>query len=335
MNFRKEAQGLFKSKFFQVLPFTMLYGFFIVLVLALAFFVPPSLILTVPFVVLPSTFALQISVSHINNNFPPQFKIFFIGFGLYFSSKGFGCYNSLGGFLKSLGVFVFFEGILEIILSFVWMKYDPALKELLTNVSIDSYLTLATQLMNNASFVKITKISTLVGMLFAFYMFAHHIFSHGMKANLIMYNANSPVTMPMYKAMHKQFFPMVRKEYYKDYYSTIWPIIPVYFVSYAGGACLAYFLLEDTDFMQCQVIALAVAFIVCFTLLPLVSNAMENLYKKYSPRYNELSVKSVKASFEELMKSKDLSEEQKRALEDIVKSAEEKQNKDKEESQDK
>ena len=180
--------------------------------------------------------------------------------------------------------------------------------------------------MYNATFIKVTKISTLVGMMFAFYMFIHHIFSHGMKVNLVMYNANTPVTMAMFKAMHKQFFPMIRKEYYKDYYSSIWPLIPLYFLTFIGGGVIAYFFLMDTDFLQCQVIALAISFGCLLVSFPYVSNIMENLYKKYAPKYNELSVKSVKASFEELMNSKELTDEQKRAIEDIVKKVDESNN---------
>ena len=325
MNVKVESLKLYKAKLPQVLPFAMLYGFFVLLVLALGYFFSPSLILTVPFVLLPSTFALQVSVAHINNNFPNVFKVFFVGYGLYFSRKGFGCYRSLGGFLKALGVFVAIEGVLEVIFLYTFMRHDSSLADIVNNLSLENYLQSAEALMANETFIKGIKISTIAAMGLAFYMFAHHVFSHGFKANLVMYNANTAVIMPMLNDMHRQFFRIIRKEYYKDYYSSLWFVIPLYVLTYAGGGILAYFILEDQDFMQCQIMALAISLVAMLVLLPYICNVMESLYKKYAPRYNELGLKSVQESFEELMKSKDLSDEQKRALQEIADKAKEKQ----------
>jgi hypothetical protein len=185
-------------------------------------------------------------------------------------------------------------------------------------------------LMQNESVMLIVAISTLVGMFFGFYMFAHHIYSHGMKANLIMYNQSPTMSMTTFNAIHKEFFKVIRKDYYKDYYSTIWMIIPTYVVSYVGGAILAYFVITNANIFQYQIIALAFSVLFALPLLPLIATLEEELYKKYAPKYNELGFKSVRDSFDELMKSKQLSDDQKKSLEEMMKLAEEKEKASKE-----
>lgn len=330
MNIKEQSLKLYKTNLSKTIGFSFLYGSFVLMCLAIAYFLPPSLIITVPFVILPFTFALQVTVTHINNNFPALFKIFFVGYKMYFSPKGMGCYRSLHGFLKSLAVFMFYETLIEVVGIAIAMNKDASLVSLmesfsLENLTYESYMGFLDALMINESFVIIMTISTLTGMLFAFYMFAHNVFTHGMKANLAMYNPAPEMSMGVFNAMHKQFFRVIRKDFYKNYYSTIWMLIPIYIVFYCGGACLGYFLIPSADILQLQVLALAVAFIFSIPLLPLMCTLLEQLYKKYAPKYNELGFKSVRESFDELMKSKKLSDDQKKSLEDMMKVAEEKE----------
>ena len=334
---KEQVLKTYKSNLSKTIGFSFLYGSIVLLCLAIAYFFPPSLILTVPFVILPFTFAFQITVTHINNGFPSLFKVFFIGYKMYFSPKGFGTYRSFFGFLKALAVFFFFESIIEVAGIAIMMKSDASLASLINsfsfeNISYESYMGFLDALMINESFMVIVSISTLVGMFFAFYMFAHHIFSNGMKANLIMYNQSPTMNMGLFNTIHRQFFRNIRKDYYKDYYSLAWVFIPVYIVCYAGGALLAYFVITNANIMQYQIVALAFALFFSLPLLPLMSTLMEDLYKKYAPKYNELGFKSVRDSFDDLMKSKHLSDDQKKSLEEMMKIAEEKEKASKEET---
>lgn len=335
MNLKEQVMKTYKANLSKTIGFSFLYGSIVLFCLAIAYFLPPSLILTVPFVIIPFTYALQITVSHINNGFPSLFKVFFIGYKMYFSPKGFGTYRSFFGFLKALAVFIFYESIIEVVGISIAMKNDASLASLinsfsLENISYESYMSFLDSLMGNESVMLIVAISTLAGMFFGFYMFAHHIYSHGMKANLIMYNQSPTMSMATFNAVHKEFFKVIRKDYYKDYYSTIWMIIPTYVVSYVGGAILAYFVITNANIFQYQIIALAFSVLFALPLLPLMATLQEELYKKYAPKYNELGFKSVRDSFDELMKSKQLSDDQKKSLEEMIKLAEEKEKASKE-----
>ncbi len=337
MSIKEQAFSLYKKNLSKTIGFSFLYGSFVLLCLAMAYFMPPTLILTVPFVILPFTFALQVTVTHINNDFPALFKIFFVGYKMYFSNKGMGCYKSLHGFLKSLAVFMFFETLVETIGLSIAMKNDASLASLIQsfsfeNLTYDSYMEFLDSVMANEAVITVMAISTLTGMLFAFYMFAHNVFTHGMKANLAMYNPAPEMNMGLFNSMHKQFFRVIRKEFYKDYYSVAWILIPVYVVLYAGGGAIGYFFIQNIDVFQLQVLALAFAFVASIPLFPLMCCLMEQLYKKYAPRYNELGFKSIRESFDELMKSQKLSDDQKKSLEDMIKTAEEKEKASKEET---
>ena len=330
MSIKEIAFTNYKKNLSKTIGFSFLYGSIVLLCLAMAYFMPPTLILTVPFVILPFTFALQVTVTHINNDFPALFKIFFVGYKMYFSPKGMGCYRSLHGFLKSLAVFMFYESIIEVVGIAIAMKNDASLAGLINSFSLetltyDSYMEFLDALMANETFTIIMALSTLTGMFFAFYMFAHNVFSHGFKANLPMYNPAPEMNMGLFNSMHKQFFRVIRKEYYKDYYSIAWIFIPIYVVFYIGGGAIGYFFIKNIDVFQLQVLALAFALFASIPLLPLMCCLMEQLYKKYAPRYNELGFKSIRESFNELMKSKKLSDDQKKSLEDMMKVAEEKE----------
>lgn len=339
---RQQASELYKKNISAKLGYSITYAFFVLLAFLLAWFVPETLILTIPLFVIPLTYGLQLACADVNNGFPYKLKALFIGFGLYFSPKGFGAYSILMGFLKFLGIFVGFNAIAIIVLTPVYTQIDPTFKDLITQISssasIEAFVETYDKLVETQAFINIEFISSSIGMFFATYMLLHHVMSNSIKAEMSFYTP-SAINMRNNKLLHKIGFRTFRRQYYKDYYANVWPMIILYVLFFVGGCLFGYFVLASGERQvagyQIRLIAFLLVLFTNIPLLPYFCDVMECLYKRHAKDYERASVNGIMDNLEELLKQKDLSDEERSMLNELLKKKEEeKQNTDKEKPDD-
>lgn len=293
-------------------------------VLVLAFFAPITLFLTVPFIIIPSFFAIAaINTIAVNKNTHEGLG-FFVMFRAYFSQIFRGGYKVIFGFLKSLLVYVVVSVILTAILTSTVLAKDLGYISFMNEIEAMTDANLITDALNrfmetNATFNNLIVITSLVSSFCSFLMFIHHLSVNSIKYN---YNFVSKLPLPMQdlNLIFKVVLKQNRGRFYKLYYKAFWFLLLLLIVGYGGGAAIAYFFLPNINMGQIPVIGLFGAFVILMFFIPYFINASMFIFNEFRSNYIDTLIDLSKKSLEEMKKAQAISEEKEKEILNVIES---------------
>lgn len=321
---RKETTKKFRKHASYNFSYGAFYAFFIIVCFAIAYFLPETLILTIPLIIIPFTFAFQFNTSIDNTSLKDQgfsLKKFFGLFKVYFQRQFFGAYRLLEGFFKSLGVFMGFYFVSALILVYTSLFKDPAFMQVVSSIEemtdmagIENILMDA--ILNNDAFIDAAFLAMPVSLFPALLMFVHHVGTNSIKIHLSVASGQK-MRMPEVHLIHRMGFSSFRKSFYKDYFKTVWWFTPSIAILYYGGVVTSYFLLPNMEFTG-AVIGTALALLFISFAAPYYFSCIETLFIKYQDKYIEASIAQSIKALNELKAQNKMSVEEEKEIEQYI-----------------
>ncbi len=320
MKIVKTAFKIYKNKLPIYLAYSLMIGFIFILVLTLGYFFPLSLVLTIPLIIIPLIYGVELSITHIENNQPYSLSTLLFGYKTYFSLKAFGCYGVIIAFIKGLIAFIATYFITSLITTSIYINIDPTFSSIILEIqntqTFEDYLEIIKNLAENKSFISASNITTMIALLPAIYLFFHHVLVNSFKAVMSFY-AKEGETMSIFRLLFKQTFKYIRKEYYKDYYASYWFIGVLIIIGYLTGALIGYFFIPNISPFQIPVLGLVGVLIVMLFFIPYIFIVMDLLFRKYQMRLYAISMDVVINEMEKYMEQNKLNEEEVKWLNDM------------------
>ena len=298
-------------------------SFFAVLtigILALGFYVPITLVLTIPFIVIPSFFAVAAINTIAPNENTHEALGFFIMFKAYFSQVFIGGYKVIIGILKALLAFLIVSVVLTAILTPTIISKDPGYIELLSitdpNQFADAFDNFVS---NNETFNNVMNITYMCSSFGFFVMCIHHFAVHSFKYN---YNFLSAIPLPMHdlNIINKEVMKKNRWSYLKEHYKALWFIGLILLLGFTGGELLAYFLMKDINVAQIPVVGLFFALILGLFFIPYFLNVSQQIFMNFRPLYVDTLINLTKKSLEEMKKANQISEDKEKEVLKVIES---------------
>mgnify|MGYP003317014025 CR=1 FL=1 len=285
--------------------------------LALALFLPETLILTVPFLVAPSVFAFMAVNTVLDMPIPNDEIGFFMMFKLYFSRFFFGCFKMLKAFLIAL-LWVF---VITFVASMVFFLLNQdllnAMSALIESVPQEEMATELIKLMeSNNNYNLFMILSNAASLFVGFFVFTHHAMIEGFKY-YFNFLAKAPILAQDLNTISRPTFKKIRKPFYKDYYKCVWFIPILMLVGYVGGVALAFFFL-DVDVIQLSVIGLFGSLLTTMFAIPYYFDCTLQIFKKYHNEYINNFVKLSMDTLKEMKKNEEISKEKEKEIIDFL-----------------
>lgn len=321
---RKTAFANVKNKFVTV---TLPLSFFAVILfvsLIVGILFPISLIISVPFLILPALFALTAVNTIADTNQNHEGLGFFVMFKTYFNGMFRGGYKTIFGFLKALLVyFVTFSVFVTVIVALVLYR-DISTTELMnlleTTTNPEEITNLVLEIIQNNEFYLLTmRIGLVVSLVGAATMFVHHISVHSVK---YFYNFLTKAPIPAHdlNIISKETMKKIKKPFRKDYYSCVWFLLLIFLVGTLGFSLLSLFIIKDISEFSAFIIGLFGGSLLCLFFLPYYMNAIQLIYKKYAVEYSNTFVKLSLETLEEFKKKAEIDAEQEKKIREFLES---------------
>ena len=291
----KDALNEYRNHLGSYLSLSMLYLTIVTLLLVLAYFFPFTLILSVPLILVPFTFALQASVSLVSCNQTENkspFAIFFKSFAVYYSAPFFGGYRGIVGLLKALAAFAIGMSLILFPISIYVLTNNPVIKDIITSNSEVTTTYLYEILMNDNLFAYGLMYSLGVGTLFASLIYIHHFMAHSLVVVSTLHTVK-PIPMNVHKSLYKYIFPGFRRTYYREYCSGIWWLLILYLIGFAIGFALIFFIKDRAFEYNAHIIALAGAFLFVTPFSPYVFLLLDKLLVNNIVDYNNANMEAT------------------------------------------
>lgn len=293
-------------------------------VLLLGFFAPISLVLTVPFIVVPSFFSVAAINTIANNPNTHESYGFFIMFRAYFSQIFRGGYKVIIGFLKSLLVFMITAIILSLLLTNLILNKDPAYVDFINKVNMmtdaNQILDEVNNFMNtNNNFKVVINVVSMSSMCTGLYMFIHHF-----AVNSIKYNYNFVATIPLpmsdLNVIFKHVLHKTKGKFYAQYYKAFWFLGIILIGGFAAGALLPFFFAENITTAQICITGIIGSFAVLLFFLPYFLNASQQMFLTQRNLYVDVLIDLSRKSLEEMKKNQAISEEKEKEIMSVIES---------------
>ena len=282
----------YRKIFVKILPILLSYLIIVLAFGALGVVLPWTFILSVPLVILPFTFALQVVVSSCSQNenaIPRTAGEFFRVYLQYFSRQFNGVYRILKSVLIALLIYILTANLFGL-LTGVTMYYSyPDFK-----AAMDSLL--------------------------------GAIQANDTEAALQLLNTNYPIQVFAYTVVSVQGTYQIKnftkrqvgKEYTKTFYKNYWPFLVITFVGYIVGSLVGFFIFSTRlDVASSCGIFGGLLFIIFY--LPIHFLVLVLFTDYYLPSFNK-SVKDMAAiTLQQLKNYQQLNEEESKRLEEVLK----------------
>lgn len=309
----------FKNNISSYIAVGVLCGLFFVLLTAFTLLDEIMLIFAVPVLALPFLFASHISCYLLSIGEPIRLRAFFHYFVSFFRPQFRGSFRGITSFLKCLAVY----GSLLLIAYFsLYLVYRQQYGELFLN----SVNELVSQYLAGASYEELLVVlKANDGMLLTFMMYVSSIplpfaistFMYFISFNSISlyYRANiNNGTPSLMRLAIANAYARYRRSMRKDWFKLNWLIIVLPLVGSTLSSLIYFFVVKDP--MYLPPILNAGAFIPYIFFLPFYFANMEVLYLRYENVFKEGNKMAIKAFLERIQTSIELSEEEKRNLEE-------------------
>ena len=319
----KSALGRFKKNAPSYIAVGLLCGLFISLLSLFSFVDGLVFLLTIPLFALPFVFASFIACYYLEAEVPINISNFFRYYFGYFRPQFRGCFKGIKYFLLSLAVYMGGLMVFYLIFCFVFYKIYGGTFQTSLEVFILNYL------YNNVGYDELVlHLEENDGLLLRFITyissfpiipaFIFFVYGTSFSSLSIYYRSNilgaapSLIRLGINNAYLNKGYKMK-----KDWFKLNWPLLVLPLFG-AGIAILIYFLfINNINFLTPIVVLGCSASLIFF--LPFYFSNMEVIYHQYEKAFKDGNKKAIEMVLARIQSSIELSEEEKRSLEESFK----------------
>ncbi len=301
------------------------FAFTIVLIAAIVLnaALPGSGFLSVPLVVLPLLFCLQIAFSRLQQEGQLELKEFNHFYVLGLSGKFRRSYRALSSFLKATLLFIVLIFVFGIIAGYVVPLMNPAfgtLSEEFMAMAADSsfdYAAMIAFLNEHLDvFMPVANVISCLALAFASLYFFGALAANMMAVHFAL---TSPGDGRFVVFTHRAVMLEIRGEFRKLFLGMAWPSLLLYLFGFAAGSVLAWFSFDDYWMIANFGMILGVLFV--WPTLPILLSGEEQLYRKFAGRYAFHMTMQFKNLVNDLSSYKDLNSEEEAEIAELKKQA--------------
>lgn len=297
-------------------------GLFLILAATLSLIDVSISLITIPLILLPFLFASHVSCYYLEANQPITMSAvarYFFGF---FNPQFRSSFRGIRAFLTSLAVYFGFMIVIYVVL---YSIYQNVYGELFT----DSFKNLVTVYSSNAGYDELfSALQENDGLLLTFFTYssslplpfaiAWFIYSISFSSLSIYYRLNIRASVAsLVRLAVASTYATHKSKMRKDWFKLNWPILVLSIVGSAVGALIAFLVIKDINFFSALIILGSVSLL--FLFLPLYFSNMEVIYHRYEEAFKEGNKVAVENILLRIQNSIDLSEEERRNLEQSFK----------------
>lgn len=322
----KETWKDYKKDFGVKSTLTAMYIFVLACTLLINILLPFSIVLTIPFFVLPFTFSYFAVLCGFPLSKQAPIKSFFLFYPVYYSKLFYGGFRALLGFIKGILISIVFSMVLTIILYYSYLRIQPGFAEILKEFeAANGASEIQTALEHFMAFEPAkmtTSISSLVGSIIGSWVFIRHCLLNSEKFCLNLLNTK-PIPMKAVNRLYIVASNNRRKQFLKEYYGAVWYVVLSFVLLFAGASTVATFVFKISA-EQSVFIGLFVALVLLFPFIPYYFSVIKNIFLASGDDYSKASIHLSEKAIEELKNNMQISEEDKKKLEEeLQKSREE------------
>ena len=315
----------YKKDFGAKSTLTAMYVFVLACSLLLNIWIGATMIITIPFVVLPFTFSYIATLSGLPLAKQAPIKSFFLFYPIYFSSIFFGGFRAILGFLKSILISIVFAALLTIILYYTYLRGQPGFAEILQEIqNANSVKEMEVAMEHFYAFSPANfalNISSMVGTLFGVYVFVRHCLLNSEKFYLNLMT-NKPLPMKALTRLYITAAHIRRKDFFKEYYGAVW-YVGLWFIATFAAAMAVSNLVFNLDATRSMFIGLFVSLILLFPFIPYYFEVIKNICIASSDDYSNASIQLSEKALAQLQQNNQLTDEERQKIEEEIKKSRE------------
>ena len=268
------------------------FVFFTLLSLILAYVFPFSLILTLPFVIVPSWFAFN-SVTSVKGVKNSENVNFFVMYKAYFSPLFFGGYRVLIGFLKGFATYVGVSSIALTIYTQIALggnaQYQALVEQMNNPGELEALMNEINEFLMSPAVAKPIFLITSIGILLGVMVYFQHSLKHSMKMRRNLFTI-SPIPMKQFVLVDRKVRRENRGLLWSSYLSSSWFIQLLVILASSSGILIGFFFLNDLDPIKASIISIFVTFVLLIPLFNYISVMQNMLYLSLRRKYEETFV---------------------------------------------
>ena len=309
-----------KENFGVAMRITAVYVFILACTLLINILAPITILLTLPFLVLPFTFAYISSIGSLPIIKTIPVRSFLVMYPLYFNGMFFGGFRALLGFAKAILICVVVSSIMMIILFYTYLRGQPGFAEILKEIdTASSVKEMETAMAHFTSFepmVNATNASTLVGGVLGVWIFIRHCLLNSEKISLNLLN-KTPTPMKALNPLYVSAAHLRRKTFRKVYYGATWYVILAFFVFFGGGASLSLYVFH-LDASRSIYVGLFFALVLLIVFIPYYFIVIKNICVASADDYQNAMINLSERLLNDLKRKNQISEAEIKQLEDDI-----------------
>lgn len=329
----------YKKYFVGVLPMILVFILASVIAFSIGLFSIDMLFLTVPFILIPVLFALQVNMADVEGGSQFSNKGLWSSFRRYFVGPFNGCYNVINSFFKAflfslLGSVIYaivFVSIAQYVSPTLGTTIEAVVSMIESGVGFDD---VTASLSSSPTFVyMLLSVQIVEGLIFTV-LFIHYILGSAPMALIqgIMGTGDRRGVRMIYQATRKSN----RGLYNKNYSKFAWPLYPLVIVGFFMGLAISLLVLVRAEFVYLDdpvtvfnglMFAIPMGVLGSVLLLafylPYFFYSVEAFAFELIPVIRDTSVRIAKQNLEELKRMREINDEQARAYEEDIKRAQE------------
>ena len=313
----------FKNNSASYVAVGLMCGLFLILTMLFALINQTLLIIAIPLLGMPFLFASHVACYYLEIDQPVTISAYFRYFIGFFRAQFRGSFRGIISFLKSLA-FYFAGALVAGIIVYCAFKayygivFTDALNELVyqyissTDYTYEDLSLLLNE--NNGLLLTFIFYVSAFAIPSAMLAFIYHV---SFSSIAIYYRTNVITTLPLLKMSISYTYSNHRKDMRKDWFLLNWPMLVLSFLGMAAFAVIDILIIRRVDLLPAFVIIGGVSLLMFY--LPLYFVNMETIYKKYESYFKQGNQEAINAILARIQSSIELSEEEKRNLEESLK----------------
>ena len=319
----KSSLSRFKKSPSSYIAVGIFCALFLILALTISLIDISFLILTIPLIALPFLFASHVSCYFLEANQPVTLSAYFRYFIGFFNPQFRSSFRGIRSFLISLAIYFGLMVVSYVVMISVFRsQYGTLFTESLTNL-VKSYTS------NEASYEDLMNIlNDNDGLLLTLFIYVSAIpipfailwFIYATSyASISVYyrlNIRGSVASLIRLAINATYVSHGGKMR-KDWFKLNWPMLALSLLGSIAGGLISFFIIKNPIYFQALVTIGSVALLVFY--LPIYFSNMEVLYKRYELAFKDGNKKAVETVLRRIQSSIELSEDEKRSLEQSFK----------------
>ncbi|MCQ2742910.1 MAG: hypothetical protein MJ239_06445 [Bacilli bacterium] len=289
-----------------------------------------TLIFTIPFIFIPFVFAVQYSMTHVRSGENISSKLIGGGWVRYMNiaSPYFGSYRVIVSFLKALLSYMAPYFVTAMIYIAVKSATDSSFVEAINKVyemlkdeSI-SVTKIYEYIASSREILGIYVCASGVGYGVASYIFIRSVFINSASTYIRGMMLGGRAHPRVANAIFQYGFRSIRREYFKEYYKAMWPLIPLLIIGFVGGYIIPCVLPVEIDITALPAFGFAGQLVLVAFFVPYAFEVQQILTFTYANNYSKASLDLAKMNLNQLKAAQQMSEEQSKEIEDQIKQAE-------------